>query len=830
MNSANSKNTVVQHWLDEITASKKREKDFREDGQKILRIYCGKEGKPFNILFSNTETLLPALYSNTPRPKVEPTRSIKKTLPNDPRLAAKIGAASMLANTLLEYLIDTNRSDRETFSDAMEAATLDALLPGRGVTTIEFDADIFESTTNGDTYENDTTKADTESNPEGYTSNATEDQSETNDYAEKETISVNSNTWNKVILGFATKWSDVPWIAYEQYMGKTECIKLFGKKIASELKYSKNDGDQQSNDDEGYGNDAGGYGEMKDGFSDMKTAHVFQIWDKSTKKILYISPCYMIGYLKEEEDPYGLTGFFNCPRPLQFLKKNDIVPVPLYKMYENQAEELNRITGRLNKIFQAIKVVGFFNGNLDSDLENLLQKPDLTLTASSQSALLVDGGLEKNIWLWPIDKLINVANMLILARNQAKQTIYEITGISDILRANTNPSETLGAQKIKEAWGTLRIKRAQAEVARYARDTLRIMLEMAITKMSMETIQKITQLPLETEQSHAQAKKSMEMVRSNSAKIQLMAQTGQIDQNAVAQAMQQAQQQMQQANAILSTPTWEETIVLLKDDMQRAWNIDIETNSTIDIEATEDKKDIAEIMNSLAQFMNGISPMMEAGMMDFETAKAMLSTVAKKLRFGTEIEDRLASMQPPQPKDDGKAEAQAMKEKAEVEKKIMAQQQQSAQAVAQAEEANRKISAENEKLKFELQAINKQRELDKREMEIAKREIKVDFRDMVISHKIEIQNERAAHGGNAPVSEEIADQPAPDFSEQISPLIEGIVSSLDDLSQKFEELSKDIAAPTELIRGKDGKVTQVKKGKRTAKITRDENGKMALIG
>lgn len=818
------KTKIVDRWLEEIAAAKSREDDYRKEGEEVLKIYNAKLNKPFNILFSNTETLLPALYSNTPRPVVE--RRFKTANDNDPVTKS----ASLLGQRMLEYLIDTNYAGREKFSEAMEAAVIDALLPGRGVTGVMYDAEIIsspEQDSDGENYE------------QSYS------------YVEEETISIESKTWNKVIFGFATKWANVPWIAYEQYMDKAECVKKFGKKIAKKLKYTKTDTDQQHDNEDG--------GESytdQESISDKKTVQIYQIWDKSTKRILYISDCYKDGYLKEEDDPYQLTGFYNCPKPLQFLKKNDIVPISLYKQYENQAEELNIITGRLNKVFAAIKVVGFFNGNLQADIEDLLSKEDLTLTPTSQTALVTDGGLDKNIWIWPIDKLINVANMLILARDQAKKVIYEITGISDILRASTNANETLGAQKIKEAWGTLKVKRYQADVANYVRDTLRIMLEMAITKMDVEKIKKISQLNLETSQSHAQAKQAIEAIKAQASQIQLqihMAQQSpqsapeaqQQMQQQAQQQMQKLQQQMQQAQKTLSVPAWEDVIELLRDDMHRSWKIDIETNSTVDIDATEDKKDMSDTMNAMAQFMNGIAPMMEAGLMDFEAAKAMLITVARKLRFGIDIEDRIANMQPPQKQDDGKAE----KEKADIEKKIMAQQQQSAQMVAQAEKANQAAANDNEKLKLELSAMQKMRELDKRELELAKREIKVDFREMQVDHTIEMHEAKESENEIArKQQEEVFDKnlenilsKAVDKQSEITekaavsamskaPDLPVIFDRLDEITKQIQDLMEDVSSPTEFTRDGFGKVTQVKKGKRISKITRDANGKMAIIG
>ena len=91
----------VQRWLDEIKDAKKRESDFRKDGERVLKIYGAEKNEttPFNVLFSNTETLLPALYSAVPRPVVN-----RRFKDEDP-----MGKASATAGQrALEFLLDTN--------------------------------------------------------------------------------------------------------------------------------------------------------------------------------------------------------------------------------------------------------------------------------------------------------------------------------------------------------------------------------------------------------------------------------------------------------------------------------------------------------------------------------------------------------------------------------------------------------------------------------------------------------------------------------------------------------------------------------------------------
>jgi hypothetical protein len=128
---------AVTYWLNEISAAKKREKDYRKEGRRILEIYEGEKPNetPFNILYSNTETLLPALYSAVPRPVVQ-----RRFKDDDP-----LGkAAATAGQRVLEFLVDTNVEGYETFDEGMKAATLDGLLPGRAVTCIKYDAEIGE--------------------------------------------------------------------------------------------------------------------------------------------------------------------------------------------------------------------------------------------------------------------------------------------------------------------------------------------------------------------------------------------------------------------------------------------------------------------------------------------------------------------------------------------------------------------------------------------------------------------------------------------------------------------------------------------------------------
>jgi hypothetical protein len=634
----------VRHWLGEIASAKKREKDFRKDGNEVIDIYSGKcpDKIPFNILFSNVETLLPALFSQTPRPVVQ-----RRFKDEDP-----VGKASaMAAQRMLEFLCDTNVEGYETFDQAMRYATLDGLLPGRGVTSIKYDAEIIDP----------------------------EQDSEDPPVMKWEQVCPDSRGWDKVYFGYAKKWSKVPWLAYEEYLDKEECTRLFGEEVVKNITFTK--GEDEDDDDSGSKGTGTGGRDDADQQGSRKTALVYQIWDKAGgKRILYISPAYNDGYLKEEDDPLGLTGFFNCPRPLQFIEKsNDLLPVAMYKLYENQAKELNKITTRIGRVVEALKVRGVYDGALSAQLGDLFEGADNTLIPTdSASQLSTEKGLDNAIWFMPLEKLITVATNLVAAREQCKRVIYEITGVSDIIRGQSVASETLGAQKIKESWGTMRLKRLQKEVQRYSRDVLRIMLEIAATKFSVETWASATGLPFVTSAQKQQAQMIMQM-QAQQAQQQSMSQQVP-DQPPVAPPP--IDHQIQKA---LSAPVWEQVLDLLKNDMQRAYRIDIETNSTIDVEATEDQKQIGDFMNAMGQLMAGLTPMVESGAMPFEASQSLLLAVVRRFRFGTEVEDHFKNMKPPQKGNAEAAAAQAEMQKMQSEMQMEQQRMQMESQIKQAE-------------------------------------------------------------------------------------------------------------------------------------------------
>jgi hypothetical protein len=759
---------VLRKWSQELKASRKREADYRKDGERILCIYDGTKSEevPFNILFSNTETLLPAIYSATPRPTVD-----RRFKDDDP-----IGkAAGEAATRLLTFLVDTNMEGYESFDDAMTAATLNALLPGRGETRIKYDADLMELPASAP-----------------VTNDEDDDPAPAKLRPGSELICCDSKDWNRVLYGYAKKWSKVPWIAYEEYIDKAEALALFGKEKADRLNYTIEEAPHE---------DETRKPKPERDQGERKVASIYQIWDKEGGRVVrYYSEQIKDAWLKELPDPLNLAGFFNCPKPLQFIKKtHSLTPTAPYKLYESQARELNELTRRIKWVVKAIKAKGVYDSALGPDIKKMLDAEENEFVpADSASSLASEKGFQNAIWFMPIEQLIVTLTQLYQARESCKQVIYEITGISDILRGATQASETATAQQIKNQWGTLRLKRSQKEVARYARDLLRLMLELAATKFSEETWAAMTGLPY--------------LSMPQALQLQM--------------ALQEAQmtgdpQQIQQLSQQLQTPQWQQILQILKDDLQRAYRVDIETNSTVEPEATEDQKQISELFTAIGQFLNGVGPLVAKGVMPFQVAQTMLLTITRRFQFGSEIEDMIKQMQPPKPEesDDGAAKEQQLQMQQQMAEGQLKMQQQQQELTLKAKTMEAEKALLEKKIDLELREIQLKAEQDKFQLEKQAATQMLTVKAQADQHKAQTDQKMVTLEKTKMKTENVVsnkiDQTVGKDMTSLKTMVDQLIKTVAEQAKEHEQtvmaLVKAVTAPRtrKAIRGKDNRIESV---------------------
>jgi len=252
-------------------------------------------------------------------------------------------------------------------------------------------------------------------------------------------------------------WEDVEWIARKTYMSIEELKNSFDIKIAEYLEAR---------------------------FGDAGHISVYEIWDKPSKSVYYYSPEYPFDFLEVYEDTLHLTGFFPCPKPIMSTLANDgIIPVPDYVEIKSLLDELDGVNNRMRLTMQALKVSGCYDNSFP-ELANILDK-DVTLISLSDFDKLKDaGGIRGIIDFAPIEQYVTALETLARRRQVLIDSIYEVTGVSDIMRGSSQSGETATAVTQKTNFGTLRNQDRQNDMQRFLKDLLRIKAEIICEQFS----------------------------------------------------------------------------------------------------------------------------------------------------------------------------------------------------------------------------------------------------------------------------------------------------------------------------------------------------------
>lgn len=664
---------TVRRWLLEIKLAEKRERDWRKDAKIVLDTYRGKLKKKnsFNILWANTEVMRPAIYNSTPKPDVRRRFRQKDVLGK---------AVAEVSERSLSYCVDAY-----DLNNCLENDVLDALLPGRGQARVRYIPKYKSKNGSAPTDAQERESAEVKHPDEAFEGNQEE--------VEYEQALCEHVQWDDFLHGPGRTWEEVQWVGFRARLTKDDLIKTFGRDLADKI--TLNDVDDSDINDNRAADD------LKEVF---KRAELWEIWDKEGGKVFFVNESYKDGVLYPTANdkgapPLKLKSFFPCPRPLTLMEDTGrLIPEPLYNLYREQAEELDRLSTRINRIINACRVRFVHDATL-TELKALMEAGDNEgIPSESARAWMTNGGLEKAIWWMPIQQVAAVLRELYLAREQCKAVIYEITGISDIIRGNTNPNETLGAQKLKANSASLRLQRMQREVQRYTRDLIRLLAEVIGENFSYQTLEKMTGLQFPTAMQKQQAQLQMQAMQQNP--------------QAVPPPMQQQLQQM------MSMPTWEDIMHIMGSDMEREYRIDIETDSTVAQSLQQDMEGMKEVISGIVEFWQGVGPAVQSGAVSMDAVKAITMSIVRHARMGLEVEDALESgMQEPKQQPDPNAAKQTADQAQQQHQQMLDQQQQQHdQQLAQRQQAHEEQIAAREQA-FEQQRFAAEQAAEERRLQ-----------------------------------------------------------------------------------------------------------------
>ena len=423
----------IERWLKKIEAAEKKYEDYHKLVEDIRGYYKNdKKKNKQNIFWASVETLKPFLYFKQPKVYVE-----RKEKVNDP--------VQSTACQILEKALEWNIGQFD-FDGVIKYARNDYLLSGMGL--------LYEK------YEPTFTKIE----QEVVSENGIEiTQAEILDSEQVNTVYIDPVDFiaDSEKVGI---WEDVTWVARKIHMTKKEVVEQFGEQVREFFVETDDEEDLQKN------------------------TVVYEIWDKTSRSIKYICKDYELDFLKETGDLLKLQGFFPMPKPIMATTTSDsIVPVPDYSEIKPMLDELDGITERMKKTMQAIKVSGCYDNSF-SQLGNILNKDVTLVSINDFTKLKENGGIAGVIDFMPIAQYIQSLEALAQRKAELVTQIYEVTGVSDIMRGNSDPNETATAVTKKTNFGTLRNQDRQNDMQRFITDLLKIKAEIICEQFAPETL------------------------------------------------------------------------------------------------------------------------------------------------------------------------------------------------------------------------------------------------------------------------------------------------------------------------------------------------------
>jgi hypothetical protein len=795
---------TVKRYVQEIRFYESKAQVWHEKNRRILRRYkddrSPREQKTprYNILWSNIQTLLPALYSRRPKPDIERRFRDKDDIGR---------YSSMVLERSVSFFLE------DVFDTAVKQAVFDRLLVGRGTVWVRYEPhfkdlevneneevaeDGYELTDNITTYN------------DGGGDSSDEYTDDDADQIENESVCYDYVHYEDFGHNFGRTWDEVSICWRKVYLTRKELCERFGDEIGNDINLDYNPKDLKDNK----------YDEV------VKKAVIYEIWNKAEKTVIWIHKEYEQGPLDQIEDPLRLTDFWPFPRPLFATLANDTcIPVPDYIEYQDQANELDEITSRIGAITKCIKVAGVYDASAPAIGRLLSEGIENQLVPVDQWAMLAQkGGLQGIMELMPMENILQTLLGLYEARDKVKSDLYEITGIADILRGASDASETATAQQIKSQFGTLRLSAHQDDVQRFVRELVKIGAEIIANHFSLETIRKISGIELMT-----QADKQLVQMRMS---ILQRYQQMQPQQPQLAQSVQKPplispqlppqmpslpnylqnmdQEDLQEA---MSNPSWEDVYTLLQDEISLAYKIDIETDSTIKFDQDAERDARVQFLEATGNFLQSamanqnpdlaplLAKLLMFGVRGFKVGKELesafelaISKLEKDARNpqqkpNPEMMKIQGEMQLRQQEMQADAQLQQMKSQAE-EKRLQLQTQVDAhQAQVDAELARLKITLEQQ-----LRASEEQSK-----MNIARLEAETKIAVAEIQSKAQLQNTalQAFASGNG--------APQPDMPN-MNDLIQTVVAQL---QAGFNGMTQVMAKPKMVVRDDNGNIVGV---------------------
>ena len=477
-------------WTIEMAGAEEFQKDWWTRSDAVIDRYTdtrkgrGNDDTRVNLFTANIQTQRAMLYGKTPSTEVKR------------RFADPGDDVARVAGESLQRMLNTDiERDSDTYAQALEMALDDRLLPGFGSCRVRYEVETEDGEYVDAIKEVGEDGVEYEVAP-GYQPEPT---------ITKEEVEVDYVHWKDERWSPCRHYHEVRWRAWKADMTRDALHARFDA-VLGEVEVDLIPLKARKSTDE---ND-----KLKD--DPWSRAEVWEIWSKEHRKVFWwVAGANKI--LDSQEDPLKLDGFFPSPKPMMANSTTSkFMPVPDFYLAQDLYNEIDSVSTRITKLERAIKAVGVYD-KTSEELKRLLSEgtDNQMIPVDGFLAFGEKGGLKGAVDWLPLEQFVAALDKLREYRSELIALLYQVTGMSDIMRGQSSGATTATEQAIKAKFASTRMQAFQNEFARFASDIMAIKAEIISKHFSPQTIIERSNMKYLSPQDQQLAQAAVQIIKSD---------------------------------------------------------------------------------------------------------------------------------------------------------------------------------------------------------------------------------------------------------------------------------------------------------------------------
>jgi hypothetical protein len=465
-------------WKREFKAAREKVSKWHTRGRKVVDRFLDKRDdgtdgakstdSRLNLFTANVQTMRCIMYGKLPR--VDVSRRFADSKDDVARVSAEV----------LERLLNMDiQRDGDSYAEACGNALDDRLLPGAGIARIRYVAELENASPE---------PGDLEETPAPLEDDASMEQEEPPQRKAYECVETDYVHWRDFLWSVGRTWAQTRWVGFKSYVDRADAEKQFGEEVAKRLPF-------------GSGKKGKGKGteDSDDKRSPWAQVEVWEVWSKEDRKRYFYCEGYPkvlvpLGVDADEDggvaDPLGLDGFFPCPKPMfANVTSDDFLPTPDFTLAQDLYNECDLLLNRVTLLERVISVRGIYDAS-SAEVKQLMTEAGINEMIPVKGLKMMNdsGGLASWVQWLPIDMVVAALDKLNQQLEVKQQQLFQVTGMSDIVRGQAAQQTTATEQSIKARFASVRIQTMQDEFARFCSDLQRLKAEVIAKHFDESTL------------------------------------------------------------------------------------------------------------------------------------------------------------------------------------------------------------------------------------------------------------------------------------------------------------------------------------------------------